>query len=936
MFSSTGRLSPPSFIDDNNSLADDIRSPFTNEFINSSTFGSESLFDRIFPFSPLERYKDTSLRHMSKGTFGSPPHGIVRNIPIKVESTPLSDNDSGSDKLKSNTLIFPRNRHYQDEPSTPIFPYYQDKFESGGRSSPPPPPQRKFINPSILSLSATPGSSSSSNEFTSSDDDHKWLKKTEKSDSLTTKTSNRPSFVSKTKFDNRNNSTSLNDVESDNLQKSIRMDSNDNCLDSVTRKLQKIGTTSMDDSSSSSLLSSPTKFATGNESESDSAVIVNTTIIPHDELSSSSPSSSGIVADMNDSNGESNQRTSATSSLSSCEQSSDLIESNYDTSRMGRIYRSRIDDPKDQQQLADHFNDMEGIALTQRQQFEQSNPLMTVLDEKAESNSKSILQDNFINCNTVTCPGDLKMTGSTEQRFNLSLNLNNQRDFMHRSSSIPPESMHGNKFTSNDHFKRSESIAPELINQRRSLESSNGNNSTNEENIKKQIICSKLVEYYRNIENSVEQLDKFTATNSWRQPHILQQNIFDIKEYIEMITISMNYFLNVACHIIVDITNPKGEELKQLLLPLKSSTAIITQLKQNLDNTGWTLSALSRPRNVYGTTPGSDALDQFLAVIKQLPIDCCKLIQWALLMVPSSTVHFLTNTINDSLNSNEITTSTDQSYDDPSLRICETNGRISVGLDSKRQTGTSNNLINISNLNDSQTPQSILTSRTTFGPSTTTIAKQNRVTFADDLTTSHQLSNSILETHVLEEDDLESVISDRDSFYQDSTTEGDDSIVSHRMRPITSIPPLALLNTEVIKSLSKDDRQLIEFYSPQLDAHTEFLSKAIEEFLTVIEEQMPPHEFVQKGKLIILTAHKLIYMADTIAECISSVNVSQEVKHAADRLLHVLKTCVQATKHAADEYLSVSAVQSMANCIVTVSRAAYDLKLLVKQCCSND
>ncbi|EJW77547.1 hypothetical protein WUBG_11545 [Wuchereria bancrofti] len=29
---------------------------------------SESLFDRLFPFSPLERYKDTSLRHMSKGT----------------------------------------------------------------------------------------------------------------------------------------------------------------------------------------------------------------------------------------------------------------------------------------------------------------------------------------------------------------------------------------------------------------------------------------------------------------------------------------------------------------------------------------------------------------------------------------------------------------------------------------------------------------------------------------------------------------------------------------------------------------------------------------------------------------------------------------------------------------------------------------------------
>ncbi|VDM94428.1 unnamed protein product, partial [Onchocerca ochengi] len=87
MFNSTGRLitSPPSFIDDNDRL-NDITSSFTNEFISSSTFDSGSLFDRIFPFSPLERYKDTSLRHMSNGTIGSSSYGVVRNIPIKVES----------------------------------------------------------------------------------------------------------------------------------------------------------------------------------------------------------------------------------------------------------------------------------------------------------------------------------------------------------------------------------------------------------------------------------------------------------------------------------------------------------------------------------------------------------------------------------------------------------------------------------------------------------------------------------------------------------------------------------------------------------------------------------------------------------------------------------------------------------------------------------
>lgn len=45
-----------------------------------------------------------------------------------------------------------------------------------------------------------------------------------------------------------------------------------------------------------------------NESESGS-VLVNTATVAQDEPGSSSPSSSGIVADINDSNGESNQVT---------------------------------------------------------------------------------------------------------------------------------------------------------------------------------------------------------------------------------------------------------------------------------------------------------------------------------------------------------------------------------------------------------------------------------------------------------------------------------------------------------------------------------------------------------------------------------------------------------------------------------------------------
>jgi hypothetical protein len=51
-------------------------------------------------------------------------------------------------------------------------------------------------------------------------------------------------------------------------------------------------------------------------------------------------------------------------------------------------------------------------------------------------------------------------------------------------------------------------------------------------------------------------------------------------------------------------------------------------------------------------------------------------------------------------------------------------------------------------------------------------------------------------------------------------------------------------------TLSDDDRELLQFYAPQLEQHTQALSTAIDDFLNIIEDQLPPREFVQKGKLV--------------------------------------------------------------------------------------
>ncbi|VDM97944.1 unnamed protein product [Thelazia callipaeda] len=617
--------------------------------------------------------------------------------------------------------------------------------------------------------------------------------------------------------------------------------------------------------------------SSSNESES-SSVVVNTVGIPNEDLGSSSPSSSGIVADLNDSNGESNQRTSATSSLSSCEPFLDSAENSFEGSRLSKL--------QSQKSRSDEKSSIRGAELCQpglipqRNQFgrlrEGACLMMPTLEEKIEPINTSVLRNAFKNLTEAKNAINTTQTINDEEKneirlFNLSLKSDNHADFTPHLNSI-------------------------------------ARNSTNDENAKKQIICTKLVENYRNIENGVEKLNKHTAARAWRQPHILQQNILNIKENVAMIVTCMSAFLDAASRIAIEANNRKGEvqvliinafsELKQLLTPLKNSSTIITQLKQNLDATGWILAVLSRPQNPYGTAQGSDALDQFLAVIKQLPTDCYKLIQWVLLLVPSSGARFLTTGFKDSDCSSGGIYS--RQADGLSLRLSDApmNDQLAE-MNFKRQSAVSNaSSTPIPNMNDMQTPTSILASRGSLSPAGTS-AKQNRVTFADNISVSHPLSTLTLEGH-------------------ESTVDQEDYLANRMMRPLT-IPQLTpQISADVIRSLPQDDKQLIEFYSPQLDAHTEFLSKAIEEFLTII-----------------LTAHKLIYMADTIAECLSSAELSNEVKRSADRLLDVLKTCVQATKHAADEYLSVAAVQSMANCIVTVSRAAYDLKFLIKQCCTN-
>ncbi|VDN58281.1 unnamed protein product [Dracunculus medinensis] len=657
-----------------------------------------------------------------------------------------------------------------------------------------------------------------------------------------------------------------------------------------------------------------------NDSDSDSIVLhaapvsdssnllLNTTLL--EDGNTSSPSSSGIVADLNDSNTDSNQRASATSSISassSYEQSSDLNEPGYDTPR------APSETNNDHQP---HFHDSVTTSRNPRLQQKSSSALHNLFTELSLNN---------------------RWRKNPETAFNYSLNLDNRPSWgkrFERSPSTAPEGFYGTlRFDVDENRgKREISVAPELLSMSKYKDC---NNCDDEALSRKRIVCAKLSENFRLIDIAVKKMNECTAPRAWRQPHILQRHLPDIKDIVHNISFATNSFMDAIYLIAIDTSNSKSDDLRQLSAPLRNSQMLINQLKQNLDNTGWTLATLSRPRTLHGPAPGNDALDQFIAVVKQLPNDCYKILQWTLSLSPSATVLFLSSKPferNDQLSHFHRNGLPSIPVDDPkrysSLSSTSTSTNMTVSSDDILPSASAANKL----LHNQMGSANLYSLRVGENRPINT-----ETVYSRNSSNGTRVNSSVSEGRVMEEDDLESILSDRESISQDYAIVGEDTQLKQRRRPTTNVPPTQQIDTKIIASLSDDDRQLLRFYSPQMDGHTDFLSKAIEEFLNVVEEQQPPREFVQKGKLVpslvILAAHKLIYIGDSISQCIGSVPLSSEIRRAADRLCCILKNCVQTTKQAADEYPSVSAIQSMVDCIVTVSHAAHDLKLLVKQCC---
>ncbi|GMR55113.1 hypothetical protein PMAYCL1PPCAC_25308, partial [Pristionchus mayeri] len=497
---------------------------------------------------------------------------------------------------------------------------------------------------------------------------------------------------------------------------------------------------------------------------------------------------------------------------------------------------------------------------------------------------------------------------------------------------------------------------------------------------RKRALVTRMSDYARMIDCALERLRGATAPQFWRDPHVLQKNLADLRDAVTTINEALDHFVDGTARIAIDNASAKADELRALLLPLRDSRALIGALRQALDLGGWTLATLARDKRQPRT--GLDSIEQFLIVVKRVPQECTALLDWLEALAPDPpTVCFmaaapatLSSATGAPLGAFAAPAAPRAVVTAPTTQAPPAASVVSPApfpspvpssdssTDSKRLSSSSTTSSTVTSGDSSNSaPSSILKQPSSNGKA----ANGARVTFADDIDNRRHSSSSLDgassrlaalhahftsapgpsasavqnspllngESRILEEDDLESVLSDRDSFYQDYAQLDDPA------------PRLTLRNGASGAAngtrtgggaaarrleIADEDRQLVRFYAPQLAQHTDALALAIDEFIDVVEHRLPPREFVQKGKLIILAAHKLIYIGDSVSQCVKDAKLSVQVRAGADHLCNLLKECVAATKSAAEEYPNITHVQRMVDTIVGVSRAATDLKLLVE------
>ncbi|XP_069878056.1 breast cancer anti-estrogen resistance protein 1 isoform X3 [Dipodomys merriami] len=152
--------------------------------------------------------------------------------------------------------------------------------------------------------------------------------------------------------------------------------------------------------------------------------------------------------------------------------------------------------------------------------------------------------------------------------------------------------------------------------------------------------------------------------------------------------------------------------------------------------------------------------------------------------------------------------------------------------------------------------------------------------------------------------------------------------IDHDLAGWTPAQPLAPGRTG---GLGPSDRQLLLFYLEQCEANLTTLTDAVEAFFTAVATNQPPKIFVAHSKFVILSAHKLVFIGDTLSRQAKAADVRSQVTHYSNLLCDLLRAIVATTKAAALQYPSPSAAQDMVDRVKELGHSTQQFRRVLGQ-----
>ncbi|MEQ2227206.1 hypothetical protein ILYODFUR_035404, partial [Ilyodon furcidens] len=401
------------------------------------------------------------------------------------------------------------------------------------------------------------------------------------------------------------------------------------------------------------------------------------------------------------------------------------------------------------------------------------------------------------------------------------------------------------------------------------------------------------------VELSVGALQSMASSTHWRTFPFMERHANDVRTVLDKVRAALGDFMAFGKGATANATSLSDSslhsKLRRQLGRLEDSQQILVQTCQALENSSWALNALASSRQHHNK---SDDLDRFVMVSRTVPDDTKQL------------------------------ASTIGSNAELLFRRAHPDGPFSVG-----------NSLEENHVHPLTSPSS---DTENYGGQTKAFPvhpNQDK----DNMNNSEKCVKSWMEdydyVHLQGKEDFErqqkELLEKENIIKQSQIQLGQEQINQFMKLEQEVIKPVENDITQWIGSspshssstrVSPRDRQLLGFYSTQCEQHFSTLLSAVDAFFAGVRAGQPPRIFVAHSKFVILSAHKLVFIGDTLSRQASAPEVANRVMNSSNVLCDLLKTVVAATKTAALNYPNTGAIQEMVDRVTDLSHHAQHFK----------